>query len=693
MIENEIRNRFTFDVDEASAKKVEKRIEKIQNKVGKAQSRTADIKVDALSKYSKALSKSASHTQVKNLANYIDAQYKSRQANFTQAMLDSMFASERKASAISAYKDRYSNLESASRFTQVKDLASVINNNLGIGKSNGNTYEMVSEAFGEQQAIQEAIKNNLPTLQRGMRIGKTFGLINDDLTKVKGNIKDSLKNFTSLFGAIKRIAVYRLIRTALKSIVNAAKEGINNYYAWSKAMGGTFAKAMDVTATKINTMKNSLATALAPFLENVILPLINKVTDAISRLATWLSKAGAIIQGNSFYTVATEQAKAYGQAQKKALLGFDELNRLDDNGSGASGAFKNKNLGELEAEQIKNQLAEITSYFHDAMLPLGALLAFSGTNIPLGLGLMALGAKGWVNVVQANWDMLSDEVKVRIASIESIVSDGLIAIGAILLFSDKIPLGLGMLATGLYGKYELAQLNWSAVSDKVKDQIGGIMMIVGSASLALGAILLACDNWKLGVPLLIAGVSSFVTATAINWDALKNKLAEVWKGITNWYQANVAPKLTGAYWQVKIDSLMQSVANAFKNGWEKVKQFVSDIFNLGYVANVYTTNNAGKHYNPMTDTYYANGGTPPTGSLFWAGEAGPELITQVGSRSTVFNEQQLGGMLFDANKDVVNALLQVGEAVIGAIEKKPVGGISSKDIRTEYNRLRMQYGG
>lgn len=41
---------------------------------------------------------------------------------------------------------------------------------------------------------------------------------------------------------------------------------------------------------------------------------------------------------------------------------------------------------------------------------------------------------------------------------------------------------------------------------------------------------------------------------------------------------------------------------------------------------------------------YANGGLPPKGDLFIAGEAGPELVTSFGGESIVLNEKQLGGI-------------------------------------------------
>lgn len=59
----------------------------------------------------------------------------------------------------------------------------------------------------------------------------------------------------------------------------------------------------------------------------------------------------------------------------------------------------------------------------------------------------------------------------------------------------------------------------------------------------------------------------------------------------------------------------------------------------------------------------ASGGTVDKGQLFIANEAGPELIGNVGGKTTVTNQDQFTQGLIDANSYVVDAVLQVVKAV------------------------------
>ena len=83
---------------------------------------------------------------------------------------------------------------------------------------------------------------------------------------------------------------------------------------------------------------------------------------------------------------------------------------------------------------------------------------------------------------------------------------------------------------------------------------------------------------------------------------------------------------------------------------------------------------------------FADGGVPTLthGSLFWAGESGPELVGHTGGRTEVLNASQIAVAVSDgvarANNSVVNALAAQNRILVGILEKKT--GISSRDIFT-----------
>ena len=160
----------------------------------------------------------------------------------------------------------------------------------------------------------------------------------------KGSDKSTSK-LRELWESLKRIAMYRLLRTIIKEITQGIKEGIDNMYQWSKAFNGTFAQAMDSLATSALYMKNSFATLLEPLIESIapiIENIVNKIADAIDMVNQFF----AILRGQSSWTRAIRTQVEYAEAVedttsaakelKKTILGFDELNLLNDPNSGSS---------------------------------------------------------------------------------------------------------------------------------------------------------------------------------------------------------------------------------------------------------------------------------------------------------------------------------------------------------------------
>ena len=164
-----------------------------------------------------------------------------------------------------------------------------------------------------------------------------------------GNIVNATKKVGQFFNSIKRIATYRLIRTALRLITQGFTEGIKNLYAWSAAMDGRFAASMDRLATAFLYMKNSIAAMVSPLIEAVA-PAVDFVIDKFVDLFNIVNQIFARLSGQTSYTAAKKVATQWddtsksiaGSAKKAAkeikatILGFDEINRLNgDNGSGS----------------------------------------------------------------------------------------------------------------------------------------------------------------------------------------------------------------------------------------------------------------------------------------------------------------------------------------------------------------------
>lgn len=194
-------------------------------------------------------------------------------------------------------------------------------------------------------------------------------------------------------------------------------------------------------------------------------------------------------------------------------------------------------------ENIKNICSAIAGVLGGAMLALGAIFLFYGGKYPkgmaIGLGLMVLGAVslGTAIAVKLNGN-ISDEILGILSTIAKILGGALLALGAILFFfGGKTPksmsLGLGLMIAGAVTLATGIGMGTGSIVSDVKRMITQIMIVVGAATLAIGAILVAAGFLTKGIPLMIAGVSSLVTAAVINKNAIAKfitgSVKSVWK--------------------------------------------------------------------------------------------------------------------------------------------------------------------
>lgn len=205
-----------------------------------------------------------------------------------------------------------------------------------------------------------------------------------DVEKSAKKVQSPLGNFVA---SLKRIAFYRFLRTVIKEIAQAFKEGLTSLYEFSKANNdfGGVASALDRISSAAAQMKNQLGAALGQLLvqlEPVITALINLITK-LAQAITWLV---ALISGETQYMVADpvtkswEEAKDAAGAYKNTILGFDEINRLDapsgggSNNTGNGGGFHYEDVGSF-LPKIDGWIAGFTDKIDGAIGKVGELAA------------------------------------------------------------------------------------------------------------------------------------------------------------------------------------------------------------------------------------------------------------------------------------------------------------------------------
>lgn len=152
-----------------------------------------------------------------------------------------------------------------------------------------------------------------------------------------------------------RVAMHRFIRTVIKEITQAMVTGVNNVYAYSTAIGGSLAPAMDSIATSGLYASNALGAMVSPILESLA-PAIDFLIDKFVALINIINQFFAFLGGHATWTKAIKQQTKFNnelskgggaarQAKKELdlyLASFDELHVMNDpnkhGGGGGGGA-------------------------------------------------------------------------------------------------------------------------------------------------------------------------------------------------------------------------------------------------------------------------------------------------------------------------------------------------------------------
>lgn len=205
----------------------------------------------------------------------------------------------------------------------------------------------ISLAMSGIQKMKPAISSVFGLLGKGMSKFMSLSaiplkLFTAPIRSIGNSLIGITKRITGLYNSLKRVAMYRLLRTAIKMFTQGLKEGTQNLYQYSSVMGTEFKRSMDQMATAALYMKNSLATIAEPIV-NVLAPAIDRLSDKFAVLADKVAHFVAALTGQATYSRALKFPKEYADAANKAakatqkwLAPFDEINRLSDSNANAN---------------------------------------------------------------------------------------------------------------------------------------------------------------------------------------------------------------------------------------------------------------------------------------------------------------------------------------------------------------------
>lgn len=550
--------------------------------------------------------------------------------------------------------------------------------------------------------------------------------------------------FQTLAKSIGRIAFYRAIRSAIKAVTQAFSEGLQAAYAFSSGIegeGNRFAAAMDSMKIAGSQMKGQLGSAFIGLLA-AIEPIVVKILNLITALADAISQIFAAFTGTTYLkSIQTPQkwAKAAGGAAKAAkewknqLLGFDEINRLNepsDGGGGGGGTnplegfnFEDTPLDDW-AKKIHDNLALIELAASGFALALGLILLFSGANIPLGLGLIALGVAGMAHALKEDWSSVDPKIAKAVADVAAVVGGALLAVGALLTFTGaNIPLGLGLMLAGAASIATAVAINWKAIPTTVGSVVSEILMILGGALLALGVVIMfATPTFSpLGLGLIVAGAAALAGGVAINWNNMPQSIGDVVSRILvilggALIVLGIILCLTGAGIPLGIGLIMAGAASfvgayainagaivgAVKDACDHIWSIVNGLFNgihdwiqniLDGISQFLSLSAIGARADQMAadgSIYlqgFASGGFPSDGQLFVANEAGAEMVGSIGGRTAVANNDQI---VEGIRQGVFEAVMAANNNGNNNVDVRVY--LDSREIKAGQNRLNRAMG-
>jgi hypothetical protein len=379
----------------------------------------------------------------------------------------------------------------------------------------------------------------------------------------------------------KRVLVFSLITAGLRALKN---------YLWEAIQQN------DEAVAAIARLKGALMTLAQPIVE-VVIPAFTLLINVLTRIVTAVARLVSMLFGTTIQKSAAgakalnKQKNAIqdvGEAAEKAsgsLADFDELttisysdNKSSGGGIGDMGLDTSGGIAPDFTSMIDDGLSAILELFTGAaLLALGAILTFSGANIPLGIALMVLGAIAIWDAISQNWDAIKEILQGPLGWAVAILSTASLVLGAILIFTGaNIPLGLGLLILGAIGLATTVAANWNYIVEALQGPLGLVMGLLGAALLVLGIVLLFTGvGVPLGLGLILIGAASLAAAIAPNWNFLKDKLVECWNSIKNWWNTKVK-KFVSEHWWAKLGlDIIGGLLSGLINKWKAVVSWVT----------------------------------------------------------------------------------------------------------------------
>lgn len=434
---------------------------------------------------------------------------------------------------------------------------------------------------------------------------------------VKKATKENNTFLAQLVRSVKNITFYRIVRGAIKSITNAAKESANAMAIWSEQFdtGATGAIAsfndnISSIASNLLFARNAIMAAVEPII-SALTPAFNMLASAIANAFNVLSHFLSALTGRSFYNKAIKNnvnyansLKSGSKAQKAFLAGFDELEVVQSSQGGGAGATLGVDPSAMwERAEVESSMNDLVEPFRAALDRMRAIwdehsegLKSAASNLWQSIDNLAKMAdtsffdnffgEGRIGALLFNdaLTLLEDTMNDLSIVINNIIAP--FASGFIQGFSDAATVIYKFIREALGPVYDKIQDIFGFIDEhgdtisKISEKIGyvagviaAVIAAIAAAKVAISAVTIVIGALTNPVSLVIAAIAALIAIFVKLYDE-NEEFRNFVDGIIQWAQEIIPGIIQG------IQDAWAGFKQWWKEKWNSVIDWFKDIFGI-----------------------------------------------------------------------------------------------------------------
>lgn len=429
------------------------------------------------------------------------------------------------------------------------------------------------------------------------------------LKKTKSSFNGLGTSGKGLVGILKTIgmtAKFMFASFLIRGVITGMKQGMQNLAKYSEKTNAS----LSLLKSSLTQLKNSMATAFAPVLD-VIAPILDSFIQMLIRALNAVGQFFGALTGKSVIVRAkkvnqdyaaslagtsdnlkenasnADKASDAAEKYKRTLLGFDQINKLDDTSSSGStgGGSKGASLGGIndmfETTSINSQFKDLAKLVKESW----ANADFTELGAIIGRKLnAALECIPWEQI-QSTCNRIAQSVATLLNGFLETTNWGLVgntiaqgvntAFGMVNTFAESFHWGSLGTAVGNGINGALNGLDWETIQGTVHNVVSGLIE-------SLNSFLHTADWNKIGQTIsqyFNTKLEAFHTAVSeFEWDTLGISISDGINGAVSAFDFTKAGEATSNVIKGVLDAFIKAVENTdWKSVGEKIKDFLVNI--------------------------------------------------------------------------------------------------------------------